>query len=107
MADGQTKYLSEIGTGDRVLIVNFEGKSYPAVVGRAKVERRPLVLIKAEEKGQPISVILQNAETIQLVQSDGKAISLVDLEEGSEVLVCTEKGGRHFGVQIDESIIER
>jgi 3-dehydroquinate synthase II len=107
MADGQTKYLSEIGTGDRVLIVNFEGKSYPAVVGRAKVERRPLVLVEAEERGQPISLILQNAETIRLVQPDGKAISLVDLEEGSEVLVHKEKGGRHFGVQIDERIIEK
>jgi 3-dehydroquinate synthase II len=107
MADGQTKYLSEIGAGDRVLVVNFEGKSYPAVVGRAKVERRPLVLVEAEQGGQSISVILQNAETIRLVRSDGKAISLTDLEEGSEVLVCTERGGRHFGVQIDESIIER
>ena len=107
MADGWTKYLSEIRTGDRVLIVNFEGKSYPAVVGRAKVERRPLVLIEAEEKGQPISVILQNAETIRLIQPDGKAVSLIDLREGSEVLVYREKGGRHFGVQIDETIIER
>ncbi|MBP1695114.1 MAG: 3-dehydroquinate synthase [Deltaproteobacteria bacterium] len=107
MAGGQTKYLSEIGTGDRVLVVNFEGKNYPAVVGRAKVERRPLVLVEAEARGQPISVILQNAETIRLVQSDGKTISLGDLKEGNEVLVCTEKGGRHFGVQIDESIIER
>ncbi len=107
MADGQTKYLSEIGTGDRVLVVNFEGKSYPAVVGRAKVERRPLVLVEAEESGQPISVILQNAETIRLVQSDGTAVSLADLEGGSEVLVCTEKGGRHFGVRMDESVIER
>jgi len=107
MADGETKYLSEIGTGDRVLVVNFEGKNYPAVVGRAKVERRPLVLVQAEERDHLISVILQNAETIRLVQSDGKAISLTDLEEGSEVLVYTEKGGRHFGVKIDESIIER
>jgi 3-dehydroquinate synthase II len=107
MADGQTKYLSEIRTGDRVLIVNFEGKSYPAVVGRAKVERRPLILVEAEERSQPISVILQNAETIRLVQPDGKAVSLMDLEEGSEVLVCTEKGGRHFGAQIDETILER
>jgi len=90
-----------------VLIVNFEGKNYPAVVGRAKVERRPLVLVQAEERDHLISVILQNAETIRLVQSDGKAISLTDLEEGSEVLVYTEKGGRHFGVKIDESIIER
>jgi 3-dehydroquinate synthase II len=107
MADGQTKYLSEIRIGDRVLIVNFEGKSYPAVVGRAKVERRPLVLVEAEEKGQNISVILQNAETIRLIQPDGKAISLIDLQEGSEVLVYREKGGRHFGVQIDETIVER
>jgi len=107
MADGQTKYLSEIRIGDHVLIVNFEGKSYPAVVGRAKVERRPLVLVEAEEKGQNISVILQNAETIRLVQPDGKAISLIDLQEGSEVLVYREKGGRHFGVQIDETIVER
>jgi 3-dehydroquinate synthase II len=107
MPDGQTKYLSEIGTGDRVLIVNFEGKSYPALVGRAKMERRPLVLVEAEERGQPISVILQNAETIRLVQPDGKAISLIDLEEGSEVLVYMEKGGRHFGVRIDETIVER
>ena len=107
MADGQTKYLSEIGAGDRVLVVNFEGKSYPAVVGRAKMERRPLVLVEAEERGQLISVILQNAETIHLVQPDGKAVSLLNLEEGSEVLVCAEKGGRHFGVQIDETIIER
>jgi 3-dehydroquinate synthase II len=107
IADGQTKYLSEIRIGDRVLIVNFEGKTYPAVVGRAKVERRPLVLVEAEEKGQTISVILQNAETIRLVQPDGKAVSLIDLKEGSEVLVYCEKGGRHFGVQIDETIVER
>jgi 3-dehydroquinate synthase II len=107
MADGQTKYLSEIRTGDRVLIVNFEGKNYPAVVGRAKVERRPLVLVEAEERGQTISAILQNAETICLVQPHGQAILLIDLKEGSEVLVYREKGGRHFGVQIDETIAER
>jgi 3-dehydroquinate synthase II len=107
MADGQTKYLSEIGTGDRVLIVNSKGTSYPAAVGRAKIERRPLVLVEAEERGQPISVILQNAETIRLVQPNGKPISLTDLEEGSEVLVCAERGGRHFGVNVDESIIEK
>ncbi len=107
MADGGTKYLSEIKAGDRVLIVNFEGTSYPAVVGRAKLERRPLVLVEAEEKGQTISVILQNAETIRLIQPDGKSISLVDLRERSEVLVYREKGGRHFGVQIDETIVEK
>ena len=107
LADGQTKYLSEIRSGDGVLVVNFEGKTYPAVVGRAKVEKRPLALVEAEENGQNISVILQNAETIRLTQPCGKGVSLVDLKEGSEVLVYREGSARHFGVQIDETIIER
>ncbi len=107
LVHGQTKYLSEVRSGDQVLVVNFEGKSYPAVVGRAKVERRPLVLVEVEEKGQNISIILQNAETIRLTQPDGKAVSLVDLKEGNEVLVYREGSARHFGVKIDETIIER
>jgi 3-dehydroquinate synthase II len=107
LANGETKYLSEVQSGDQVLIVNFEGKSYPAVVGRAKVERRPLVLVEAEENGQPFSIILQNAETIRLTAPSGKAVSLVDLKEGDEVLVTREEAGRHFGVKIDETIFEK
>jgi len=106
-ANGKTKYLSEVQSGDQVLIVNFKGASYPAVVGRAKVERRPLVLVEAEENGQPFSIILQNAETIRLTAPSGEAVSLVDLKEGDEVLVTREKAGRHFGVKIDETISER
>ncbi len=107
MADGKTKYLSEVRAGDQALVVNYEGKSYPAVVGRAKVERRPLALVEAEGNGQTYSAILQNAETIRLTQPDGKSISLVDLKEGSEVLAYQESSGRHFGVRIDETISER
>jgi 3-dehydroquinate synthase II len=107
MADGKTKYLSEVRGGDQALVVNYEGKSYPVVVGRAKVERRPLALVEAEGNGQTHSAILQNAETIRLTQPDGKSISLVDLKEGSEVLVYQENSGRHFGVRIDETISER
>ena len=107
MPGGKTKYLSEMKAGDEVLIVDFQGRTYPAVVGRAKVERRPLVLVEAEESNKPISVILQNAETIRLAQPDGKALSLVDLKEGCEILVHREGTGRHFGVQINETIVER
>ncbi len=107
LADGQTKYLSEIRSGDRVLVVNFKGKSYPAVVGRVKIERRPLALVEAEERGQTVSVILQNAETICLADPSGKAVSLIDLKKGSEVLVYREKTGRHFGVQVEETILEK
>lgn len=107
MANGNTKYLSEVRAGDKALIVNFEGKTSTAVVGRAKIEKRPLVLIEAEQGGENISIILQNAETIRLTQPDGKAISIVDLKQGSEILVYREKKARHFGVEIDETIIEK
>jgi len=107
LANGQTKYLSEVRSGDQALVVNFEGKSYPAIVGRAKVERRPLALVEAEENGKNISIILQNAETIRLTQPDGKSVSLVDLKEGNEILVYREEAGRHFGVRVDETIVER
>lgn len=107
MASGKTKYLSEVRGGDQALVVNFEGQSYPAIVGRAKVERRPLALVEAEEGGRNFSVILQNAETIRLTQPDGKAISLVDLKEGSAVLIYREESARHFGVRIEETISER
>ena len=107
LANGQTKYLSEVRSGDKVLVVNFEGRSYPAIVGRVKMERRPLVLVEAEENGQNLSIILQNAETIRLTEPDGKGVSLVDLIEGSKVLVYREKGGRHFGAQVEETISEK
>ena len=107
MPGGKTKYLSEMKAGDEVLIVDFQGRTYPAVVGRAKVERRPLVLVEAEESNTSISVILQNAETIRLAQPDGNALSLVDLKEGCEILVHREGTGRHFGVQVNETIVEK
>jgi 3-dehydroquinate synthase II len=71
------------------------------------VEKRPLVLVEAEENGQTVSTILQNAETIRLTAPSGEAVSLVDLKEGSEVLVYREGSARHFGVKIDETLVER
>ena len=35
------------------------------------------------------------------------AFEVKDLKEGSEVLVYREGSGRHFGVQIDETIVEK
>lgn len=104
---GKTKYLAELKGGDTVQVVNFQGKTYPAIVGRAKIEKRPLALVEAEEEGRQFSIILQNAETIRLTAPDGRGISLVDLKPNQEVLVYQEIAGRHFGEQIEETIWER
>ena len=103
----KTRYLSELSAGDDVLIINSGGETRPAVVGRVKIERRPLMLVEAEVEGTKIKTLLQNAETIKLVGSDGKPIPVTALKEGDEVLVYFEAAARHFGIKIEETIIEK
>jgi len=98
-ADGRTKYLSEISTGDRVVVVNSSGDAREAVVGRSKVELRPLLLVKAICGGKEGTLILQNAETIRLTRSDGSPVSVVKLRSGDRVLVHITEAGRHFGMK--------
>lgn len=105
--EGKTAYLSELGVGDAVLVVDSCGEMVEAVVGRVKIERRPLLLVEAESKQTRMSLILQNAETIRLVGEDGRAISVVDLEVGDRVLGCTAESGRHFGIAVRETIVEK
>ncbi len=103
----KTRYLGELKAGDEVLLVNYQGRTTPAVVGRVKVERRPLLLVTAEAGGREISTILQNAETIRLTRPNGEAVSIVTLQPGDEVLVALEETGRHFGHKIQETILEK
>src|SRR3989339_1293283 len=65
---GKTKYLSELKTGTEALIVDSEGNTEIAIVGRTKIEKRPLMMLEADANGKKISLILQNAETIRLVK---------------------------------------
>lgn len=104
---GKTRYLSEVGAGDEILKVNAIGQLMALVVGRVKIERRPLLLIEATGPNGPVSTILQNAETIRLVAGDGEAISVVKLNPGDEVLGRVEDAGRHFGHKIKETITEK
>lgn len=104
---GRTRYLSELAAGDEVLVVNYQGQSRPAVVGRVKIERRPLLLVTAEYAGRQLGTILQNAETIRLTRPDGQAVSVVQLAPGDQVLVALEEAGRHFGLKVTETITEK
>ena len=107
VTDEKTAYLADIKAGDLINIVNADGTCREATVGRVKIERRPLLLIEAESSGQELSVILQNAETIRLVSPGGSAISVSSLAVGDIILGKIGKGGRHFGMAIDEHIIEK
>ncbi len=106
LPSGKTKYLSELKAGDMVSVTNYKGETYSSVVGRIKIEKRPLLLIKAICDKKEITTILQNAETIRLVNSKGEAISVIHLKKDDKILVSIEEGARHFGYKIDETITE-
>ena len=103
----KTRYLSELVAGDEVLIVNTEGETRTAYVGRSKIERRPLILIEAEYKGNTIRTLLQNAETIRIVDENNNPLSVAEAKVGDKVKVYIESNARHFGIAIDETIIEQ
>ncbi|HXW99033.1 MAG TPA: 3-dehydroquinate synthase II [Methanomicrobiales archaeon] len=108
MPGGKTAYLSEIDISSRVALVTAEGKVTEACVGRTKIEKRPLLLVEAEGAGGVrASLILQNAETVRLVGEDGRAISVAALKAGDRVLGATAEAGRHFGVAVKETIVEK
>ena len=107
LPDGKTAYLSDLAIGGQVLVADERGTAHTAIIGRTKIERRPLLLVEAEAGTAKASLILQNAETIRLVGEDGKAISVVNLQKGDTIMGCILQGGRHFGMAVKETITEK
>jgi 3-dehydroquinate synthase II len=97
-------------SGDEVQIVDSEGNTREAIVGRSKIEKRPMFRVQARletaDGEDRIETLLQNAETIKIHTRDGRK-AVTDLEPGDEVLVYYEDTARHFGEAVEESIIEK
>ena len=104
--DGGTKYLSELKSGDKVQVVDTDGNTREAIVGRVKIEKRPMFRVELEIDGDRIETLLQNAETIKVATGKGRK-AVTDLEAGDEMLLYYEDVARHFGEAVEESIIEK
>lgn len=107
--DGTTKYLSELETGSEVLVIDSKGRARRATVGRSKIERRPMLMIKAQVGDEIGGIIAQDAETIRFVKPGGHLVSVTHLKKGDVVLVHAKTAtGRHFGMEVsDEYILEK
>ena len=107
--DGTTNYLSEIETGSEVLVLDSKGRARRVTVGRSKIERRPMLMIKAQVGDEIGGIIAQNAETIRFVKPNGHLVSVTHLKKGDSVLVYSKSAtGRHFGMEVsDEYILEK
>ena len=107
---GETRYLAELESGDEVQVVDTAGNTREAIVGRVKIERRPMFRVEAEVETEDgpdrIETLLQNAETIKVATGDGRT-AVTDLESGDKVRVYHEETARHFGEAVEERIIEK
>ncbi|CAA3013844.1 3-dehydroquinate synthase II [Olea europaea subsp. europaea] len=113
---GKTSYLSELKAGKEVIVVDQNGMQRTAIIGRVKIETRPLILVEAKidlDNHTTYSILLQNAETVALVSS-GKAgghqqtaIPVTSLKIGDEILMRLQGGARHTGIEIEEFIVEK
>jgi 3-dehydroquinate synthase II len=107
MADGSTKYLSELSAGDDVAIVLPDGSQRPATIGRLKIERRPFLLVRYLSQEYEGQIISQQAETVRLVTPGGGNISLTDLAVGDEISVLRDLRMRHVGLALEGGTIEK
>lgn len=104
----RTNYLSELCQGDTVTAVKVSGDTRPLVVGRAKIETRPLLLIKARSAdGDTASIILQNDWHVRMLGRAGAVHNITELTTGSIILGFTAARARHVGMAVDEYCLEQ
>jgi 3-amino-4-hydroxybenzoic acid synthase len=99
----RTNYLSELRSGGTTLAVNADGKTRRVVVGRAKMESRPLLTITARSAdGIPVSLTVQDDWHVRVLGPGGKVLNVTELRSGDELLGYLATDQRHVGYPIGE-----
>jgi 3-dehydroquinate synthase II len=106
MKDDVTKYLSELISGEKVKITNYDGNERYASIGRIKIERRPFLKISYSNEQIKGQIILQQAETVRLIDNLGRAVSVTNIKIGDKILVMQDSRMRHIGNAIEGEMSE-
>lgn len=105
--DNMLPYLSDLRAGSKLLCVDTDGNAREIVVGRVKMETRPLLMICAEVEGQAINCIVQDDWHIRIFGSKGEALNASEIKVGDELTAYGCASGRHVGIKIDEDLYEK
>ncbi|BCB79570.1 hypothetical protein Pflav_059800 [Phytohabitans flavus] len=98
-----TRYLSELSAGDSVLAVGADGRTRHAIVGRVKIETRPLLSIDAvSDEGEPVNVIVQDDWHVRILGPGAAVLNSTALQPGDRILGYLPQRERHVGYPIDE-----
>ncbi len=99
----RTNYLSEVGSGSALLAVGADGRTRRVVVGRAKLESRPLLEIRTHaEDGRLVSLTVQDDWHVRVLGPGGKVLNVTELQSGDELLGYLATDKRHVGLPIGE-----
>ncbi|MGQ0839517.1 3-dehydroquinate synthase II family protein [Actinokineospora sp.] len=105
--DNRTNYLSELSSGSPVLAVRTDGSTRRIVVGRSKLERRPLLQINAVAPGgEKVSLTLQDDWHVRVLGPGDAVLNVTELTPGTELLGYLATDRRHVGYPVDEFCVE-
>jgi len=104
----RTRYLAELRSGSELLAVDTEGRTRRVVVGRIKMESRPLLLIEAESPtGGKVNVICQDDWHVRVLGPGGSVHNITELKAGDVILGYALTDQRHVGYPIREFLHEQ
>ncbi|MGB3437641.1 MAG: 3-dehydroquinate synthase II [Actinophytocola sp.] len=107
-ADNRTNYLSELKAGSVVLGVGADGRTRRIVVGRIKLESRPLLSINAiSEDGTPVNLIVQDDWHVRVLGPGGAVLNVTELRPADQVLGYLVTDKRHVGWPVGEFCLEK
>ena len=87
--------------GQQPIFILKEGTTRTTKIGRIKLEKRPLVKIQwIDENNLEGNIILQQAETVRLVENNLNPISITKLKKGMQILIHNSSQTRHLGAPI-------
>lgn len=107
-ADNRTNYLSELKAGSTVLGVTADGRTRRIVVGRVKLESRPLLTVRARsESGVEVSLTLQDDWHVRVLGPGATVLNCTELKPGDKLLGYLATDKRHVGWPVGEFCIEK
>jgi 3-dehydroquinate synthase II/3-amino-4-hydroxybenzoic acid synthase len=101
-----TAYVTDLQAGRRTCGVSASGRFREVVVGRVKVELRPLRLIVAHHGDVTVNVMLQDDWHVRVMSAERKPLNLTEVRPGTQLLGYACTPGRHVGIQVAERIRE-
>ncbi|WP_030383447.1 MULTISPECIES: 3-dehydroquinate synthase II family protein [unclassified Streptomyces] len=106
--DNRTNYLSELQAGSTVLGVTTEGRTRRIVVGRVKLESRPMLTIRAvSESGTEVSLTVQDDWHVRVLGPGAAVLNVTELKAGDQLLGYLADDKRHVGWPVGEFCIEK